>query len=68
LTFDGKEGRSAYVAVDQVVYDVTNMPHWINGEHHGRMAGHDLSESIKKRHKSIFKARHVPVVGKLTSL
>ena len=35
--YDGKNGRPAYIAVNGIVYDVTN------GEHHGIRAGKDVS-------------------------
>lgn len=45
--FDGKDGRKAYVAVDGKVYDVTGNSHWTNGEHHGTLAGRDLTKAIE---------------------
>lgn len=44
--FDGKNGRPAYVAIDGEVYDVTGNPHWAEGEHHGNLAGRDLTVEI----------------------
>lgn len=44
---NGKDGRPAYVAVDGIVYDVTNNNHWTDGQHHGNLAGQDLTEEIK---------------------
>ena len=41
--YDGKNGRPAYIAVNGIVYDVTNNAHWVNGEHHGIRAGKDVS-------------------------
>ena len=41
--YDGKEGRKAYIAVDGVVYDVTNVAAWQGGTHHGNNAGNDVS-------------------------
>lgn len=41
--YDGKNGRPAYIAVNGVVYDVTNNSHCVNGEHHGMRAGRDVS-------------------------
>ncbi len=47
--FDGQDGRAAYIAVDGVVYDVTDVPAWQGGTHaDGQfMAGRDYSEEIK---------------------
>ena len=41
--YDGKNGRKAYVAIDGTIYDVTDVDAWKNGEHHGNVAGKDLS-------------------------
>ena len=46
--YDGKEGRKAYIAVDGVVYDVTNVAAWQGGTHHGNNAGNDVSDRIVK--------------------
>lgn len=47
-TYDGQDGRPAYIAVDGVVYDVTDDPAWGDGMHHGRFeAGHDYSDEIR---------------------
>ncbi|HIX02475.1 MAG TPA: cytochrome B5 [Candidatus Ligilactobacillus excrementigallinarum] len=64
--FDGKNGHPAYVAVEGVVYDVTNSPAWKNGEHHGNLAGNDLTDALLNQSphgKS--KLAKLPVVGKL---
>ena len=37
--FDGKEGRSAYVAFKGKVYDVTDSSQWLEGDHLGHAAG-----------------------------
>ena len=44
--FNGKDGNKAYVAVDGVIYDVTDVPPWSGGMHNGNEAGQDLSEQI----------------------
>lgn len=44
--YNGQDGVKAYVAVDGVVYDVTNVPAWAGGKHHGNTAGQDLTEVI----------------------
>jgi predicted heme/steroid binding protein len=68
--FDGKEGRPGYVAVDGVVYDVTNSLSWPDGEHIrcrlGAMAGRDLSAEIAEAPASMRTLlANMPVVGRL---
>ena len=64
--YNGKDGNPAYVAVDGVIYDVTNVPQWKNGEHNGYSAGNDLTDIIKnKSPHGVAKLKGVPVVGKL---
>lgn len=47
--FDGKNGNPAYIAVDGVVYDVSAIPAWKNGEHKmGLKAGNELTEAFEK--------------------
>ncbi len=65
--FDGQNGHKAYVAVDGVVYDMTLLGSWKNGQHHGVSAGTDLTASFSKspHAKSILKlAKVVGTVGK----
>lgn len=45
--FNGKDGKRAYVAVDGVVYDVTDSKPWKDGNHNGFEAGNDLTDAIK---------------------
>ena len=68
--FDGKNGRPAYIAVDGVVYDVSDSQRWPDGAHTGcnlgAMAGQDLSEALTQapaRMRSNLK--QMPVVGTL---
>ncbi len=65
--FDGKNGSPAYVAVDGVVYDVTNVPEWKGGDHWGRFsAGKDLTTEIKTvSPHGVSKLKGLPVVGTL---
>jgi len=62
--FDGKEGRPAYVAVNGLVYDMTEFPHWAGGIHNGIPAGADQTMYFSLCHKPevLMKMR---VVGRL---
>ncbi len=64
--YDGKDGRPAYVAIDGVIYDVTDNPKWNNGSHQGNSAGKDLTEELKSRspHGTTVLS-NLPVVGKI---
>jgi predicted heme/steroid binding protein len=44
--YDGLDGQPAYIAVNGIVYDVTNSNMWNNGTHNGFTAGQDLTEEI----------------------
>ena len=44
--FNGQDGQPAYVAVDGVIYEVSDSDLWTNGEHNGFEAGQDLTEAI----------------------
>lgn len=64
--FDGKDGRNAYVAVDGVVYDLTDSAAWKNGQHNGFEAGKDLTDEIKNDSPhGVGNLEGIPVVGKL---
>jgi len=65
--YDGKNGNPAYIAVDGVIYDVTDVSFWAEGEHNGFAAGKDLTEEIKnKSPHGTSKLDGVPIVGKLS--
>lgn len=62
--YDGSDGKKAYVAIDGVVYDVSDVDAWQGGKHHGQTAGKDLSQIIVKApHKKSVLGK-LPVVGK----
>jgi predicted heme/steroid binding protein len=44
--FNGKDGERSYVAVEGVIYDVTDVDAWQNGMHNGVEAGKDLTDEI----------------------
>lgn len=66
--YDGQSGRQAYVAVDGVVYDVTNASNWTNGSHNGvRLAGTDASSVILSSPHGKSVLTNLPVVGTLVN-
>ncbi len=67
--FDGKDGRPAYVAVDGIIYDMTNSAAWKNGAHNGFQAGADLTQEIKEvSPHGVGKLENVVEVGRLSVL
>ncbi|MDK9710543.1 cytochrome b5 domain-containing protein [Acidaminobacter sp.] len=66
--FNGKDGQPAYIAVDGVIYDVTEVSFWKNGDHNGFEAGQDLTEEIKSvSPHGVSKLKGIPVVGTLVN-
>lgn len=64
--YDGKDGAKAYIAVEGVVYDVTDVEPWAGGEHNGYEAGKDLTEEIKTESPhGVSKLKGIHIVGKL---
>ena len=48
--FDGQNGNKAYIAVDGVVYDVTDVAVWDHKQHAGKFtAGQDYSAELKSQ-------------------
>lgn len=46
-SFNGQDGRRAYIAVNGKIYDVTESPLWENGLHQpDHRAGQDLTEEL----------------------
>jgi len=42
--FDGRNGAPAYVAIHGKVYDITSVPLFRDGKHHGVTPGNDVTE------------------------
>lgn len=63
--YNGKDGQPAYVAVDGLVYDVTNVEAWKDGEHKmGLTAGNELTEEITNQSPhGIQVLEGLPIVG-----
>jgi len=64
--FDGKHGQPAYVAVNDVIYDVSSSSYWQEGHHEGsHQAGGDLTEELKSAPHVRAVVERFPVVGRL---
>jgi len=63
--FDGKEGRKAYVAIDNLVYDLTGVPQWAQGMHQGLQAGKVLTNALGTAPHGRSVLTSLKVVGKL---
>ncbi len=64
--FDGRAGRAVYIAVSNVVYDVSGSPLWQEGQHKGaHRAGRDLTEELKSAPHVRTVIERFPVVGKI---
>jgi len=64
--YNGTNGMPAYVAVDGIVYDFTNLGAWRNGKHNGYTAGKDLTdEIINVSPHGLKNLEGVPIVGSL---
>jgi predicted heme/steroid binding protein len=62
---DGQDGNPAYVAINGVVYDVTDNDAWVNGEHQGLQAGQDYTTEIDEAPHGDTVLPDLPVVGTL---
>lgn len=66
--YDGIDGRRAFIAVDGLIYEVTNSSHWRNGTHihnSNARAGRDLSVIIGSAWHGRSVLANIPVVGTL---
>lgn len=65
--FDGKDGQPTYVAVNEVIYDLTKCHYWKKGDHtpsYGRVvAGRDLTDALKNSPHTEAYIKRYPVVG-----
>ena len=48
-SFNGKDGQPAYVSVNGMIYDLTDVPSWQNGKHNGIEAGQDVTDAIMNK-------------------
>ncbi len=67
LSFDGSDGRAAYIAYKGQIFDMSQSKFWKNGSHFGRhKAGDDLTDMLKKAPHGDEKIFDMPQVGKLS--
>ena len=64
--YDGSDKKSAYVAVDGVVYDVSKVAAWSGGSHFGFKAGKDLTKEFNSHHGMKEILSNIPKVGVLS--
>lgn len=62
--YDGSQGKSAYVAIDGLVYDVSNIPSWGGASHFGLKAGNVLTDEYNSCHMGDVLSK-LKVVGRL---
>jgi predicted heme/steroid binding protein len=64
--YDGSDKKSAYVAVDGIVYDVSKVAAWSGGSHFGFKAGKDLTKEFNSHHGMKEILSNIPKVGVLS--
>lgn len=63
--YNGQNGQPAYVAYKGIVYDVSNVPQWAGGTHHGEKAGTDVTNDISRSPHGEKVFADLPQVGTL---
>lgn len=63
--YNGKDGNPAYVAVDGIVYDVTEAPGWAAATHFRLTAGHDLTMQFRSCHNGQKVLEKLKAIGRL---
>ena len=61
--YNGQNGYPAYVAVNGVVYDVTNIPQWAGATHFSMTPGKDLTQEYTLCHNMREILYKLPTVG-----
>ena len=65
-SFTGRDGKPAYIAYREKVYDVSDSFLWKNGNHQVlHDAGRDLTEELEKAPHGADLLVRVPVIGRL---
>ena len=63
--YDGKADNPAYVAINGIVYDVTDQPGWAAGSHFGLRAGLDQTSAYISCHTGQPMIDRLKVIGRL---
>lgn len=63
--YDGQDGNPAYIAIEGVVYDVSDVRQWQGGKHNGFTAGKDLTEQMQSAPHGFSKLNGLTAVGVL---
>jgi len=61
--YTGSHGNPAYVAIEGIVYDISNYRAWRDGTHFGLIAGQDLTSQFNSCHGIIDILTNAPKVG-----
>lgn len=64
--FTGKDQKPAYIAVNGIVYDASEIAVWSEGSHFGLEAGKDLTENFNQCHGGNLEVlKKLPQIGVL---
>ena len=63
--YNGENGSKLYIAINDVVYDMSGFPSWASGRHHGLQAGTDVTEKFVSSGHGVEILQKMPVVGGL---
>jgi predicted heme/steroid binding protein len=63
--YNGSNNNPAYIAVDGVVYDVSNIARWAGGSHFGVRAGSDATQDYRQCHGATGVVNRLPKIGVL---
>ena len=65
MRYNGRDGSPPYVAINGVVYDVSDARSWVRGMHHGMMAGRDITKAFESCHIDESVLSKLKIVGKI---
>lgn len=62
--FNGKDGTHSYIAVNGIVYDVSNLKEWESGNHKNTATGIDLTKNFINSNHASDVLSQLKIVGK----